>query len=213
MKHWDRIPKATWTSPDLRNTSTWQTSSSKTSCKTEKENNIEPKGNPITNFMGHDLAIIVMQNLLFIGSYGIDMNVIHLIVLFEHWSCAHFFDTNVVCLFVLFTHWCYMFIPIIYTQKSCKQFPCLNNAWHSCLNNMNPWNDRFHIDLEWTHGVYKFVMLKNLNVVERATKTMRRDKTGRQIGRGPCNALTGPDNQTHLGMLLWLHSLILSHIF
>jgi hypothetical protein len=50
----------------------------------EKENNIEPKGNPITNFMGHDLAIIVMQNLLFIGSYGIDMNVIHLIVLFEH---------------------------------------------------------------------------------------------------------------------------------
>jgi hypothetical protein len=28
--------------------------------------------------MGHDLAIIVMQNLLFIGSYGIDTNVIHL---------------------------------------------------------------------------------------------------------------------------------------
>jgi hypothetical protein len=44
-------------------------------------------------------------------------------------------------------------------------------------------------------------MLKNLNVVEMTTKTMRRDKTGRQIGRGPCNALTGPDNQTHLGQL------------
>jgi hypothetical protein len=126
--------------------------------------------------------------------------------------CTFFWHKCCMPICIVYT-WCYMFIPIIYTQKSCKQFPCLNNAWHSCLNNMNPWNDRFHIDLEWTHGVYKFVMLKNLNVVERATKTMRRDKTGRQIGRGPCNALTGPDNQTHLGLLLWLHPLILSHIF
>jgi hypothetical protein len=29
--------------------------------------------------MGHDLAIIVVQNLLFIGSYGINTNVIHLL--------------------------------------------------------------------------------------------------------------------------------------
>jgi hypothetical protein len=36
----------------------------------------------ITNFMGHDLVIIVVRNLFFIGSYGIDMNVIHLFVLF-----------------------------------------------------------------------------------------------------------------------------------
>jgi hypothetical protein len=50
----------------------------------EEENNTEPKENPITNFMGHDLTIIVVQNLLFISSYGIDMNVIHLFVLFEH---------------------------------------------------------------------------------------------------------------------------------
>jgi len=34
--------------------------------------------------MGHDLAIVVMQNLFFIGSYGIDTYVIHLIVLFKH---------------------------------------------------------------------------------------------------------------------------------
>jgi hypothetical protein len=38
----------------------------------------------ITNFMGHDLAIIVVQNLLFIGLYGIGIDVIHLLVLFEH---------------------------------------------------------------------------------------------------------------------------------
>jgi hypothetical protein len=34
--------------------------------------------------MGHDLAIIVMWNMFFIGSYGININVIHLLVLFEH---------------------------------------------------------------------------------------------------------------------------------
>ncbi len=35
----------------------------------------------ITNFMGHDLAIIIVQNLFFIGLYGINMDVIHLFVL------------------------------------------------------------------------------------------------------------------------------------
>jgi hypothetical protein len=37
----------------------------------------------ITNFMGHDLAIIVVR-IFFIGSYGIDMDVIYLFVFFEH---------------------------------------------------------------------------------------------------------------------------------
>ncbi len=37
----------------------------------------------ITNFMGHILTIIVMRNLLFICSYGIDMDIIHLFILFE----------------------------------------------------------------------------------------------------------------------------------
>jgi hypothetical protein len=40
--------------------------------------------NIITNFMDHDLAIIVMRNLFFIGLYGIDINVFHLSILFEH---------------------------------------------------------------------------------------------------------------------------------
>jgi hypothetical protein len=60
----------------------------------------------ITNFMGYDLAIIFMQNLLFIGLYGIDTNFIHLFILFEHQCCAHCLDTNVICLFVLFKHKC-----------------------------------------------------------------------------------------------------------
>ncbi len=38
----------------------------------------------VTNFMGHNLTIIVVRNLLFIHSYGIDMDVIHLFILFEH---------------------------------------------------------------------------------------------------------------------------------
>jgi len=38
----------------------------------------------ITNFMGHNLTIIVVRNLFFIGLYEIDTNVIHLLLLFEH---------------------------------------------------------------------------------------------------------------------------------
>jgi hypothetical protein len=38
----------------------------------------------ITTFMGHNLVIIIVQNLLFIGSYDIETNVVHLFVLFEH---------------------------------------------------------------------------------------------------------------------------------
>jgi len=60
----------------------------------------------ITNFMGHDLTIIVVQNLFFIGSYGIDMDVIHLLVLFEHQCHVHCLYTNVICMFVLFRHNC-----------------------------------------------------------------------------------------------------------
>ncbi len=58
--------------------------------------------------MGQDLTIIVVQILLFIGSYGINMNVIHLFVLFRHIYC--------------------MSICVVNTQKSCAQLSCLNNA-------------------------------------------------------------------------------------
>jgi len=52
----------------------------------------------ITNFTSRNLTIIVIRNLLFIGSYRKDMNVIHLLVLFEHRCCVHYFDTNVTYL-------------------------------------------------------------------------------------------------------------------
>jgi len=116
------------------------------------------KLNIITNFMRHDLAIIIVQNILFIGLYGINTNVIHLLVLFELQCHVHYLDTNVICLFVLFRHEYCVFICIIYTQKSCTQLPCLNNAWNLCVNNMNPWNNIFWMDLEKTHETYKFVM-------------------------------------------------------
>jgi hypothetical protein len=117
------------------------------------------KLNIITNFMGHNLAIIVVRNLLFIGSYGTDTDVIHLFILFKHQCHVHCLDTNVMCLFVLFKHECCVFICIVYTRKSCRWLSCLNNAWHSCLNNMNPWINRFRTDLEQTHETYKFVMI------------------------------------------------------
>jgi hypothetical protein len=113
----------------------------------------------ITNFMGHDLAILIVQNLLFIGLYGIDTNVIHLLVLFEHWCRVHCLDTNVMCLFILFRYRCCMSIHVVYIRKSCTLFSCLNNARHLCLNNTNLRNNRFHINFEWTHEAYKFVMM------------------------------------------------------
>jgi hypothetical protein len=90
----------------------------------------------------------------------IDMDVIHLFVLFEHRCHVHCLYMNVICLFVLFWHECCVSIHIVYTQKLCKQrwLLCLNNVWHSCVKNMNPWNNRFHTNLERTHEAYKFVM-------------------------------------------------------
>jgi hypothetical protein len=84
--------------------------------------------------------------------------IIHLLVLLEHWWYVHCLNTNVICLFVLFRHGCCMFIRVVYTQKSCTWLLCLSNAWHLCLNDMNLWNKRFCMDLEWTHEAYKFVM-------------------------------------------------------
>jgi hypothetical protein len=67
--------------------------------------------------MGHNLVIIVMQNLFFMGSYGIDMNVIHLFILFEHQCHAHRLNMNFICLFVLFRHGCCMLF-ILFTHES-----------------------------------------------------------------------------------------------
>jgi len=111
--------------------------------------------------MGHNLAILIMQNLLFKGLYGIDMDVIHLLVLFEHRCYVHCLYMNVICLFILFWHQCCVSIHTIYTQKSWTQqrFPYLNNVWLSCVNDINPWNNKFHTNLERTYEAYKFVML------------------------------------------------------
>ncbi len=107
----------------------------------------------ITNLMGHDLAIIVVWNLLFIGSYKINMDVIHLLVLFEHWYHAHCLDTNVICLFVSFKHGWYMSMCVVYTRKSYTWPSYLNNAQHLCLTNTNLWNSKF-----CTQETCKFVM-------------------------------------------------------
>jgi len=104
--------------------------------------------------------------LFFISLYGIDTNVIHLLVLFEHQCRAHCWDTNVICLFILFKHECYMSIYVVYTWKSCTQLSCLNNAWHLCLNNTNLWINKFRTNLEWTYEAYNFVMVKMFIVIK-----------------------------------------------
>jgi hypothetical protein len=104
----------------------------------------------ITNFMGHDLAIIIMWNLLFICSCEIDLNVIHLLVLFEHQCHAHCLNTNVICLSILFELKYCMFICVICTWKLC--------TWFSCLNNTNLWNNKFCMNLELTHETCNFMV-------------------------------------------------------
>jgi hypothetical protein len=113
----------------------------------------------ITKFMGHDLAIIVMWNLLFISLYEINTNVIYVLVLFEHQCCIHCLNTNIICMFILFILKCCVSIHIVYIQKSCTQLLCEKNAWHSCVNDTNPWNNKIRINLERTHETYKFVMI------------------------------------------------------
>jgi len=83
----------------------------------------------------------------------------------EHWCHVHCLDTNVICLFALFKHECYVFICIIYKWKLCTQIPCLNNAWHSCVNNTNPWNNIVRIDLERAHEASKFMMYGKEKIV------------------------------------------------
>jgi hypothetical protein len=73
---------------------------------------------------------------------------------------VHCLGTNVICMFILFKQGCCMSICIVYTRKLCTQLVCVNNAWHSCLNDINPWNNKFYTDLEQTHEIYKYVMLR-----------------------------------------------------
>jgi hypothetical protein len=98
----------------------------------------------IINFMGNKCC----AKSVFHRFIRIDMDVIHLLRLFEHWYHVHYLDMNVICLFVSFTHKCSMFIHVVYTWKSCTQLSCLNNAQHWCLNNMNLWNNRFCTNLD-----------------------------------------------------------------
>jgi hypothetical protein len=90
----------------------------------------------------------------FISLYGINTIIIHLLILFEHRCHVFYLNMNVICMFVLFRYGYYVFICVIYRWKSYTQLPCLNNAWHSCLNDMNSWNNKFRMDLEQTHEVY-----------------------------------------------------------
>ncbi len=69
-----------------------------------------------------------------------------------------------------------VFICVVYTQKSFTWLPCLNNAQHSHLNNMNLWNNKFHTDLKWTHEAYKFVVYDQ-NIVKNKSQRLPFIKT------------------------------------
>jgi hypothetical protein len=107
---------------------------------------------PFNENMAHNmLALImdpiiywIMQNLFFIGLYGIDTDLIHLFVLFEHQCHAHCLNTYDICLFILFRHKCYMFIYLCFLHmKVMHTTSMFNDAWYSCLSNTNLWNNIF----------------------------------------------------------------------
>jgi len=109
----------------------------------------------ITNFMDYNLVIIVVQNLFFIGSYGIDINV---------FIYVYFLNINVMCIvltiisyaylyclsWMLYVFLCCLHMKVVYTTSMFK--------WHSCLSNTNPWNNKFHTNLKRTYEACKFVM-------------------------------------------------------
>jgi hypothetical protein len=67
----------------------------------------------ITNFLGNNLRILIAQNLFFIGSYCLNVNVVHLFTLSKHKCNGHYLNMNVICLFILYRHRCYMSICIV----------------------------------------------------------------------------------------------------
>jgi len=69
--------------------------------------------------MGHNLIIIVMQKKNFEGFYGIDTDIIHQFVLFEHQCHVHCLNISIICLFVLFVlllyvYLCYLYIKVMH---------------------------------------------------------------------------------------------------
>jgi hypothetical protein len=91
----------------------------------------------------------------FIYLYCLNINVV--CIVWTWMSYAYSYCLNTCC----------VFIRIVYTQKSCTWLSCLNNAWHLCVNDTNPWNNRFLMDLEWTHEAYKIVMNSSTWTFER----------------------------------------------
>jgi hypothetical protein len=86
----------------------------------------------ITNFMGRNLAIIVVRNVFFISSYEIDTNVIHLFELFEHQCHMHCLYMNVICLFILFKQGCCMSIhdTLANSLKDSNASPKVKTQWN-----------------------------------------------------------------------------------
>jgi hypothetical protein len=78
--------------------------------------------------------------------------------------------------FVLFKHGYCMSICVVYTRKSCTCLMCLNNVWHSCLDNMNLWNNKFLMNLEQTHTCCKFVMYQLVFIIFILLKAMALQK-------------------------------------
>jgi hypothetical protein len=74
----------------------------------------------ITNFLGHNLTIVIVLNLSFTSLYCLNIDVMHLKMYETHKQDK---GSLSICSKILhFTNMC--FICIVY-------------AWHSCLNNMN----------------------------------------------------------------------------
>ncbi len=77
----------------------------------------------IKNFLNHKLVTIVMQNVCSIESYYLDMNIIHLFILFRHGCYIHYLHKNVIHTFMLCRHqMLYVYLYCLDTNVMFKQY-------------------------------------------------------------------------------------------
>jgi len=91
----------------------------------------------IKNFLNHKLVTIVMQNVCSIESYYLDMNIIHLFVLFRHGCYIHCLHKNVMHTFMLCRHqMLYVYLYCLDTNVMFKQHTISMSKQYELMKNL-----------------------------------------------------------------------------
>jgi len=95
----------------------------------------------ITNFPLHDMRVEIMWKLFY-----------HEFVFFVDKCCA-----TKICM--MHVRWnIFKWVKIFHPTYMCIIH--VLNTQHLCAKNMNPWNNKFHVNFEWTNEAGRFVMYR-----------------------------------------------------